>query len=76
MTSNLLTRYVVIIAVLALAGAGAILWVWTGGIGVLGGTALWDYRYLVLVVGTLLGLSLLDSLMERIGTWLKGPKAD
>ncbi|MCA8878544.1 MAG: hypothetical protein KDA73_01030 [Rhodobacteraceae bacterium] len=63
-------------AVLALAGAGAILWVWTGGIGVLGGTALWDYRYLVLVVGTLLGLSLLDSLMERIGTWLKGPKAD
>jgi len=62
-------------AVLALVASGAILWAWRG-MGALGGTALWDYRYVVFVAGTLLGLSLLDSLLARIGRWLDPPNKD
>lgn len=62
-------------AVLALAASGAILWAWTG-IGALGGTLLWDYRYVLLVAGALLGLSFLDSLLARIGRWLAPPDTD
>lgn len=63
-------------AALALAAAGAILWAWAGGIAVLGGTPLWDYRYLILVLGTLLGLSLLDTALARIAGWLEKRKPD
>lgn len=65
----------VIGAVLAFTASAAIVMAWTE-IGVLGGTLFWDYRYVILIVGTLLGLSLLDTALVRIARWLEGAGKD